>query len=228
MVKRVGWLLIPLTIYLSPLTLLGCEVPQLVTRVVYEDPTNFVRLEPDPASLPEAPETVHSHPARIAVDQMARLLRGFWVREHKNFIQVRWSGLGTQEPAFTDEEIEMLAPKLAEALAQAGPTERVTFYLSRPQTSIKREITSGGLYVKDGRVHFVLSNFRIIYGIPAYGMVYDRRYPLMPTAPKGFDVLFTPAQALVPLETGLWNRLWGREKDEVVIDLAKLREGNAS
>ncbi|HZS11684.1 MAG TPA: hypothetical protein VFA38_05495 [Nitrospirales bacterium] len=203
--------------------LLGCEVPQLITRIVYEDPTNFVRLEPDPGVLPEAPETAHSQPANIPTDQMARVLRGFWVREHRNSIQVRWSGLAPQEPAFTDEEIALLASKLSEALTEAGPAERVTFYLSRPQTSIKREITSGGLFVHDNFLHFILSNYRIVYGIPAYGMVYDRRYPLMPTAPKGFDVIFTPPTAVVEGRHGLWDRIWGREKDEVVIDLRKLR-----
>jgi hypothetical protein len=204
--------------------LAACEVPQLNTRVVYEDPTNFVRLEPDPLVMPELPESKHSHPAKIAPEVMARLLRGFWVREHRNGLQLRWSGLAPQEPAFTDQEIEMIGPRLLQALAQAAPDERVTFYLSRPQTSIKREITSGGVYVRDNELHFILSNYRIVYGIPAYGMVYDRRYPLMPTAPKGFDVLFTPPTAIVPQKPSLWDRMWGKQKDEVVIDLTKLKE----
>jgi hypothetical protein len=98
----------------------------------------------------------------------------------------------------------------------------VTYYLSRPQTSIKREITTGGVYVKHDQLHFILGNHRIIYGIPAYGMVYDRRYPTRPTAAKGFDLSFDPEAAVVKRSRGLWDRVLGREKDEMVINLQKL------
>ena len=46
-------------------------------------------------------------------------------------------------PAFKDEETELLASQLTEAFAAANYNERVTFYLSQPQTSVKRVITSG-------------------------------------------------------------------------------------
>jgi hypothetical protein len=98
----------------------------------------------------------------------------------------------------------------------------VTFYLSRPQTSIKREITSGGMYVKQNDLHVILGNRQIIYGIPAYGMVYDRRYPTRPTAAKGFDLIFDQSSAVVKQESSIWDRWLGLEKDEMVINLQKL------
>ena len=107
-------------------------------------------------------------------------------------------------------------------MASATPKERVTFYLSYPQTSVKREITSGSLYVKDGRLYFTLSNHRDVYGIPAYDMIYDRRYPALPIVPKDFDVLFEPSAAVVPQAFSLWNAMWGLERDGVIIDLNRL------
>lgn len=204
------------------IVLAGCAVPQVSSRVIYEDPVNFVRLEPDPFFLPEWPPSANSHPAAIAPDQMARILKGFTVREHRPWLLVKIMGEAPWEPAFRDEEVVLLAPRLAEALAQARPDERVTYYLSQPRTSIKREITSGGLYVKENQLHFILGNRQIIYGIPAYGMVYDRRYPMRPTAAKGFDLAFDQAAAVVQQESSIWDRLLGREKDEMVINLHKL------
>src|SRR5439155_13223797 len=125
-------------------------------------------------------------------------------------------------PAFRDEEVALLAPRLADALSQARPNEIVTYYLSQPQTSIKREITSGGLYVKQNDLHFILGNRRIIYGIPAYGMVYDRRYPTRPTAAKGFDLVFDPSSAVVKQESSILDRWLGLEKDEMVINLQQI------
>lgn len=202
--------------------LAGCAVPQVPSRVIYEDPVNFVRLEADPFFLPEWPPSANSHPAAIGPDQMARILKGFTVREHRPWLLVKIMGEAPWEPAFRDEEVALLAPRLSEALAQARPSERVTYYVSQPQTSIKREITSGGLYVKENHLHFILGNRRIIYGIPAYGMVYDRRYPTRPTAAKGFDLAFEQAAAVVKQDSSIWDQLLGREKDEMVINLRKL------
>jgi len=207
------------------LAIAGCAVPQVPSRVIYEDPVNFVRLEPDPFFLPEWPPSANSHPALISPGEMGDILKGFMVREHRPWLLVKILGEAPWEPAFRDEEIALLVPRLSEALAQAKPDERVTYYLSQPQTSIKREITSGGLYIQEHRVHFILGNRRAIYGIPAYGMVYDRRYPMMPTAAKGFDLLFEPAEAVVKQESGVLDRMLGRAKDELVIDLRKLHPG---
>ncbi|HJU05157.1 MAG TPA: hypothetical protein VJ692_08375 [Nitrospiraceae bacterium] len=205
--------------------LAGCEIPYVNSSVVYEDPTNFVRLEDDPTVFEEIPQTLHSHPYRMEERTMADILRGFSVRAHRNALQRFISGVAPHEPVFRDEEIHLLADKLVHALSRAKPHERVTFYLSRPQTSIKREITTGGLYVERHSLHFILGNYHIIYGIPAYGMVYDRRYPTMPTSAKGFDLFFSPAGAVIPQNHTLWDRATGRAKDEMVIDLRKMKAG---
>jgi hypothetical protein len=200
----------------------ACAIPQIPSRAVYEDPVNFVRLETDESVPPDIPKQFHSHPFVISPDVMALILKGFSVQEHRIKVQRMISGEAARELAFRDDEIALLAPRLSEALAHAEPTERVTYYLSRPQTSVKREITTGGLYMTGEHLHFILGNHRIIYGIPAYGMVYDRRYPTRPTAAKAFDLFFDPVTAVVKRERGLWNWLFGREKDEVVVDLRKL------
>ena len=202
--------------------LTACAVPHNLSRTIYEDPTNFVRVEYDPTVFPELPHTLHSHPVVLSPDQMAKILRGFKVREHRIRLHILIAGEAPKEPAFRDAEVALLAPRLSEALARVDPSERVTFYLSQPQTSIKREITTGGLYVREGYLHFILSNYRFIYGIPAYGMVYDRRYPTKPIAAKGFDLFFEPADVVIPHKYGLWDQLMGRVKDEMVLDLQRL------
>jgi hypothetical protein len=197
-------------------------VPLVPSRIVYEDPTNFVRAELDHRVLPERPETRHTHPATVDAQEMAAILRGVKIRDHRLGLHVWMSGEAEFEPAFTESEIELLAPRLSEALAKATPEERITYYLSYPQTSVKRQITSGALYVYHRELHFTLSNHREVYGIPAYGMVYDRRYPALPIAPKNFDVHFDPGQAVIAKPFSLWDAIWGLEQDDVVIDLEKL------
>ena len=124
-------------------------------------------------------------------------------------------------PVFKDEEVTLLAPQLAQAFAAAKYNERVTFYLSQPQTSVKRVITSGGMYVHDTKLHVILGNWQIVYGIPTYGMIYDRRYPMRPTAAKGFNLIFYPSDAVVRQGSSVWDTIFANNKDELVIDMKR-------
>ena len=108
-------------------------MPQVPARVVYEDPINFVRLEQDPTVLPEWPPSAHSHPLIMSAEELAGILQGFQVREHRIGVQVMLAGEAPWEPAFSQDEIALLAPRLSDALAHAKPDERIAYYLSRPQ-----------------------------------------------------------------------------------------------
>ncbi|HEU4685910.1 MAG TPA: hypothetical protein VFS39_15500 [Nitrospira sp.] len=208
---------------LSALSLLaGCAIPQTPYRIVYEDPVNYVRLEEDDSVLPEWPPGHHAHPKVFTTEQVTRILTGLTVREHRMWLQKWIQGEAPFVPALREEEVALLAPQIAEAFAMAKYNERVTFYLSQPQTSVKRVITTGGLYVHDNELHVILGNWQIVYGIPTYGMIYDRRYPMRPTAAKGFDLFFRPPEAVIKQQSSLWDTLLANNKDELVIDLDKV------
>ncbi|HQR15651.1 MAG TPA: hypothetical protein PKW52_10980 [Nitrospira sp.] len=208
-------------------TAAGCAIPQVPSRTVYEDPVNFVRLELDANVLPEWPPGHFTHPARFSHEQVRRVLMGLTVQEHRTMVQ-RWIGGDSRRlPMFRDAEIVILVPQLVEALRLARENERVTYYLSQPQTSVKRTITSGGLYIRGTELHFILGNWQTLYGIPAYGMIYDRRYPMNPIISKGFDLFFDLDQALVHQTTSIWDGLLANTKDELVIDLAIVFPGQS-
>lgn len=215
-------LILVVLLALSPVLLVGCAVPHIPSRIVYEDPVNYVRLEEDDDVLAEWPPTHHAHPFTIEPGKIRTILAGMKVQEHRTAPQRWFLGESPVVPAFTDEEITLLSAQLAGALAEATYHERVTFYLSQPQTFARRIITTGGLYIHGTELHFLLGNWRIIYGIPAYGMIYDRRYPMRPTAAKGFDLLFQPAEAVIPLRNSLLDGIFANAKDELVVDLTKL------
>jgi hypothetical protein len=201
--------------------LAGCTIPLVPYRTVYEDPVNYVRLEIDDSVLAEWPPSAHAHPKTIRAEDVARILSSISVKEHRIWLQKWLQGEAPLMPAFHPEEIALLSQQIAEALTLARPDERVTFYLSQPQTSAKRIITTGGLYVHGTELHFILGNWQVVYGIPAYGMIYDRRYPMRPTAAKGFSLYFFPAEATVAQRQSLWDTLLANTSDELVIDLTK-------
>ncbi len=210
---------------LTPYALLlcaGCAIPIVPYRAVYEDPVNYVRLEVDDAVLPEWPPSAHAHPKAMGAEEVARILGGISVKEHRIWLQKWLQGEAPMVPAFRQEELALLSQQIAEAFAAAKPDERVTFYLSQPQTSVKRVITTGGLYVHGTELHFILGNWQVVYGIPTYGMIYDRRYPMRPTVAKGFYMYFDPPEATLPQRHSLWDTLLANATDELVIDLTKV------
>ena len=213
--------------FLLPFALLltACAIPMVPYRAVYEDPVNYVRLEVDDAVLPEWPPSAHAHPRAMHAEDVARILGGISVKEHRIWLQKWLQGEAPLMPAFRPEELVLLSQQIAEAFALAQPDERVTFYLSQPQTSVKRVITTGGLYVHGTELHFILGNWQIVYGIPTYGMIYDRRYPMRPTAAKGFYLFFDPGEAMITQRYSLWDTLLANSTDELVIDLTKTDAG---
>jgi hypothetical protein len=214
---------VPLFLFTVTWALAACAIPQVPSRTVYEDPVNFVRLEEDPGVLPEWPPSHHSHPAVLRPELLRTILLGMKIQEHRVFLQ-RWLlGDAPLLQAFTDEEVALLSTQLSEALAQAQYDERVTFYLSQPQTSAKRIITSGGLYVNGREMHLLLGNWQIVYGIPTYGMIYDRRYPMRPTAAKGFDLFFLPDNAVIAAKSSWLDSLFANSTDELILDLTKIK-----
>jgi len=203
----------------------GCAIPMVAYRAVYEDPVNYVRLEVDDEVLPEWPPSAHAHPKAMRAEDVARILGGISVKEDRIWLQ-RWlQGEAPLMPAFRPEELALLSQQISEAFALARPDERVTFYLSQPQTSVKRVITTGGVYVHGTELHFILGNWQVLYGIPTYGMIYDRRYPMRPTAAKGFYLFFDPGEATITQRHSLWDTLLANTNDELVIDLTKTVSG---
>jgi len=212
-------------IVLTSTLVIGCAIPMVPYRAVYEDPVNYVRLEVDDSVLPEWPPSAHAHPKTMRVEDVARILGGISVKEHRIWLQKWLQGEAPLMPAFRPEELALLSQQIAEAFALARPDERVTFYLSQPQTSVKRIITSGGVYLHGTELHFILGNWQIVYGIPTYGMIYDRRYPMRPTAAKGFYLFFDPGEATITQRHSLWDTLLANTNDELVIDLTKTVSG---
>ncbi len=158
-------------------------------RSVYEDPVNYVRLEVDD----DGPAGVASQRACASEGHARRgcYLASSAASRSKNIGSGCKDGCKARRHwcrRFALRNSALLSRQIAEAFAAAKPDERVTFYLSQPQTSVKRIITTGGMYVHGTELHFILGNWQILYGIPTYGMIYDRRYPMRPTAAKGFDL----------------------------------------
>ena len=174
---------------------LGCASSQFATLSIYETPSMYVRLEFD-----QVFGTTHSHPASLTPEQIARVLSGITIEEPLAKLPVVDDmSLPRRHPAFTEKQIALLAPLMSLALKSALSEEIVTFYQSIPPTGIRREVTSGGLFVQDHELHVILANYRSpTHYMPDPASVDttdDRLAPMRPIAPQRGQLDFEPKEA---------------------------------
>lgn len=170
----------------------GCAShPAPPPRVIYESGLKVVQLEQDPDF------SSNTHPVSVTPTEVGTLFRGVRSWEHRNFIHQLFSGKADRVRAFRDDEIQILAPAISKALAQASPSERVYFHLSRATEGGAEETTSGWVSVRDAILYLSLSEVHDTHGAGPDISKYDRQMPNVPEVSPPFDVTFEPEEFLL-------------------------------
>lgn len=213
---------------LACLLVAGCTATP-APIVIHESPRTSIRLVFDPQA-----GNGHSHPVSFTTEQMAKVLRGVWVTKRDIVGMGLFAGDPEGTPAFSAAETNMLATYLAQALRKASPKDMATFYLTMADASSSKLVTSGGLFVRNGRMYFVLANFHTSPSSGQYETPYEldsRDDPLLPIARYKFTVGFSPSQARIPNPQVRGKDGYERYLDEsklLVIDLERLLEADTS
>jgi hypothetical protein len=132
--QRILVLLIGIT-----LTLSACTTGPELDLTIHESDRGAVYVERIPDRSFRA-----AHPITLSADTMARVLRGVAVKEDRGLFGNNIIGRPGAVGAFRDEDIQFLAPLLAEALTRAASDQQVGFRVIQPRMS---ELTKGSLYV---------------------------------------------------------------------------------
>ena len=200
----------------------GCGSVQFSTLTIYETPSTYVRLEVDRTFGKN-----HSHPSPLTPEQLGAALRGIVIEERLARIPyVDDTSLPRRHPVFTDEEAALFSTLAAIALKSATPEELVTFYRSIPPTGIRREVTSGGLFVDNDELHLVIANYRSpTHYMPDPQMADtpdDRRVPMESIAPQRGPLDFEPKEARLQPSTNAFGKLVQWDRRELIVLWRKL------
>ena len=131
--QRALVLLIGITLALS-----ACVTGPELDLTIHESDRGAVYVERIPDRSFQA-----SHPITLSVDTMARILRGVAVKEDRGPFGNLIIGRPGAVRAFRDEDIQFLAPLLAEGLTRAASDQQVGFRVIQPGMS---ELTKGSVY----------------------------------------------------------------------------------
>jgi hypothetical protein len=167
----------------------GCARLPYTTTVVHDDQFVAVMLqrEVDPAG--------YAHPVQMSSQQLSAILRGLSLREEQR-LPLRWFAEETPpKKVFREDELQVLASRLVDALLKAGPDERVYFEVFAPgfNPKYRRDVTGGWLAVREGLLHITMEYFHAQQPV-RQSDVYDYNYPTPWTPPKTYLLYFEPGR----------------------------------
>lgn len=175
----------------------ACSTTGQNSKVIFEDQRGAVSLQTMPDQSIQA-----THPISLEPVLIAKILTGVEVQQQERGLQGLFAGKSAPVPAFSDDQIQFLAPLLAEALRTAAPDQRVSY---RVHTTIEgsmlesatTETTTGSLYAYGRQLCVILSQYR--YSPTRTNMkVSDSAYKSRRPDSSGLQdhiVLFTPRAA---------------------------------
>jgi hypothetical protein len=157
------------------------------------------------------PSIQANHPINLEPALLAQLLTGLQIHDeglgehHVKGLMTLTEGSATTYPVFTEDEVQFLAPLLAEGLRKATPNESVEYRVvtthkpsNRFQTPIT-ETTTGSLYGFGRQLYVILSQYRynpMLTNLAMNEASHRSQDPLDYSGLKYRSLRFTPKAAL--------------------------------
>jgi hypothetical protein len=141
----------------------ACSTTAPTGKIIFEDPRGTVSLQTMSDGSIRA-----THPIRVEPALLVQLLTGLTIRDERLGAHRYVAGFAGQlstNPAFTEDQIQFLAPLLAEGLRKAAPDEQLeyrvqTTYEGSILESSTTEVTAGSLYAHGRLLYVILSQYR--------------------------------------------------------------------
>lgn len=172
----------------------GCSGPFLYSRTIHEGRNSYVKLEARYGEGQKGANMEFSHPVVLPETDWAWILKTPYVKPQQRILSIDTNEIGPT-PLFTERELQYLVKYVTVAFTKAHPGEWVVFYLSDPQGMEVTAITSGGLFVEDSKLHFVLANYRQLVTM---SFIQEEIWhnPLKPAGENYYEIVQHPHQTL--------------------------------
>lgn len=214
-----GWYWSVLVVSIASCLVASCASSPRPEMIIHESQKGSVYLERASDRSFQA-----THPIKLEPSLIARVLRGVQLQERKGTMQTLFASQPKVVRAFSDEDVEFLAPLMATACSQAASDQQVGFRLTYPATgrslsggvgagvgssdpplnSLGPETTSGTVYVYGLSLYLTLTQFRHVPERADTINMANRRLP-DPTGLDRYQVLFVPEMAR---RSDTYNQSW--------------------
>lgn len=181
-------MLVLVLVWIVGVTVTGCARLPYTTRTIHQDARLVVTVEHDAKSSA-------SHSVQLTAADVSRILKGFSIRPQQR-LPLRWFAEETPpRPLFREDERELLAPSLAEALQQLKSNERAHFEVIAPGFNPRdeRDVVAGWVAIRDPLLYINIEYFHD--QLPKRSSDwYDYNHPTPPKSPRDYILYFEPGR----------------------------------
>jgi len=125
--------------------------------VLYQQERTVVVLETDPSAGGMDAAGWNTHPTVIKPAELGAVLRGIRIRGGQGVLGSVLGLAPSSEPVFTEDDLALLAPILANGLTQADGVERIGFTLWSTQPGRRQAPISGNVAIRGAYLRFGLT-----------------------------------------------------------------------
>ncbi|HSL02459.1 MAG TPA: hypothetical protein VK901_02835 [Nitrospiraceae bacterium] len=142
----------------------ACSTTAQTGKILFEDSRGSVSLQTISNPLIQA-----GHPIRLEPALLAQLLAGLKIHDEgigPHRLATGFAGQPSTYPLFSEDQIQFLAPLLAEGLRMATPNESIEYRVVTTHAGSNRfqspttETTAGSLYAYGRELYVILSQYR--------------------------------------------------------------------
>jgi hypothetical protein len=138
----------------------ACGTTAPTGKVLFDDPRGTVSLQTISDKSIQA-----THPINLEPALLAQLLRGMGIQYQEHGLQKMIVGQSPPVPVFSEDQIQFLAPLLAQGLRTATPDQSVEYRVQATRKGIAlespiTETTAGSLYAYGRSLYVTLSQYR--------------------------------------------------------------------
>lgn len=139
----------------------------------------------------------YQHPLSLKAAEAGRLLRAIQIHQAPSLLdRVLSTAPENGQPAFSEAEANAVAAGVAPALERATDVDRVWFKLRHHRHLFDKTLTTGVVFAKDDRLHFVLVNYRYNPAGAGPGQEIGTEDPLERRDGRRLQIVPGPFQAL--------------------------------
>lgn len=150
------------SVFIALLCVVGtaCGTTAPTGKVLFDDPRGTVSLQKI-----SDPSIQATHPINLEPALLAQLLRGMGIQYQEHGLQKMLAGQSPSVPVFSEDQIQFLAPLLAQGLRAAAPDQSVEYRVQATRKGIAlespiTETTAGSLYAYGRSLYVTLSQYR--------------------------------------------------------------------
>ena len=193
---------------LALLCVLGtaCSTTAPTGKILFEDTRGSVSLQTF-----SNPSIQASHPITLEPTLLAQLLTGLEIDDggvgahHIKSMQSSVTGAVATSPLFSEDQVQFLAPLLAEGLRTATPNQSIEYRVVKTHEGSNRfqspttETTTGSLYADGRQLYVILSQYRsnpMRTNMDTADLSYRSQEPLDYSGLRWRTLRFTPKAAL--------------------------------